>query len=86
MARSQRRHLVKKEKLGPPGPAIAPVSSHDITPPLLKAADTDDPCLGAPPPPQKRFSLRIMDDATIPGEQAARLRETYLAERIDPVL
>jgi hypothetical protein len=76
----QRDRLVQKEKLGPTAAA------HYLAPLPLIFGDTKQPCLGRPTPLQQRLGRRVMNDATVPSEQAALGYGDDIAERSHPVL
>jgi hypothetical protein len=80
VARGKGHGLAEKEKLGPA------TASHDRAPPSPILATTHQPCLCRPPSGQQGLCRRIMDDATIAGEQAPLGDGDDLAEGCNAVL
>ena len=85
MPGGQRGHLVEEEQLGPARAASA-VAAHRLAPPPLEVAEQMIQAFVDQRLLEQRPRRRIMDDAAIAGEQAARRHGVDVAERVDAVL
>src|SRR5690606_38946484 len=85
VAGRQRRHLVEEEELRPAGAAVRAVAAHDRAAATLVFACADDPGFRRPSPAEQRLRRRVVDDAAISREQAARVHGMDIPERVGAV-
>src|ERR1700684_959818 len=80
MSRGQRHRLVEEEEFGP-----AP-AGHDIPPPALVVAATDQPRLARPALSQQGLGRRVVDDAAVAREYPSLRDRRDIAEGGDSIL
>jgi hypothetical protein len=74
------RRLVEEEQFGPA------LCTHHVAAAATEFADADNPRFRSPAPLEQRARRRIVNDATIAGEQSARGRRDDVAQGGDAIL